>query len=234
MKISKKFSKNLSIMLVCIILGIMVSWQFQSITNNNKVESEENMRLEEVKDALIMEKEKNENMQNKINELQQNLEKYKNAQGNMDQYTQALTNELNEAKMIAGLVDVKGKGVIITIDKGKSDIIEKDILSILNELRASDVQAISINGERIIATSEIRKAGNYFTINGNQILPPIVIKAIADPDNIENALTMTGGVIDNLKDFIKIEIKKSDDITIPKVKDDGTVIKTDLLTPVYQ
>lgn len=231
---SKKFSKNLSIMLVCIILGAMVSWQFQSITNNNKVESQENMRLEEIKDSLIMEKKKNENMQSKIDELQQDLEKYKSAQGNLDQYTQNLINELNEAKMIAGLVDVKGKGVIITIEKDKSDIIEKDILSILNELRASDVQAISINGERIIATSEIRKAGNYFTINGNQVLPPIEIKAIADPDNIENALNMTGGVIDNLKGFVKVDIKKSDDIRIPKVKDDGTIIKTDLLTPVQQ
>lgn len=226
------FSKNIAVMLVCIILGTIVSWQFQSISNNKKVLSQENKRLDEVMEELLNERKNNENMQKKIDELQKDVLFYKNAQGDFDAYKQQLEKELNETRIIAGLVDVKGKGVIIKLDSGVDNVRESDILRVLNELRASDVQAISINDERIIATSEIREAGGYFIINGKQILPPIEIKAIADPANIENALSMTGGVLYKLKDFLKVEIKKSDEVRIPKVRDDGTVIKTDLLTPV--
>ena len=56
---------------------------------------------------------------------------------------------------------------------------------------------------------------------------------IADPDNLERALSMIDGVVDNLEDDgLKVSIKKSDELIIYKFVDDGTSIRTDLLTPV--
>ena len=44
---------------------------------------------------------------------------------------------------------------------------------------------------------------------------------------------MIGGVVENLEgDGLKVSIKKSDEIIINKFVDDGTSIRTDLLTPV--
>jgi len=40
------------------------------------------------------------------------------------------------------------------------------ILTVLNELRAADVQALAVNDERIIATSEVRRVGSYMVVNG--------------------------------------------------------------------
>jgi len=44
-------------------------------------------------------------------------------------------------------------------------------LKLVNELRAAEAQAISINGERIVAMTEIRYADPYMVINGRQIFP---------------------------------------------------------------
>jgi len=231
-----KHGKNLSLTIICIILGIMLSWQYKSISKNKEVASFENKRAEELKDDLLNEKKNNELLMEQIQKLQEEIEKYQAAQGNIDENIALLTKELENTKLLAGLYDVKGKGIIVTLDsKSTSEfdrITENDILRVLNEMRASDVQAISINDERIIATSEIKEAGGYFIINGRQILPPIVIKAIADPENVEYALTMTGGILKKLEAYLKVDVKKDDNIFIPKVRNVGTVIKTDLLTPV--
>ena len=48
---------------------------------------------------------------------------------------------------------------------GLSTVYDEDILDVINELRAAGAQAISINDERIVATTEIRKVDPYIMIN---------------------------------------------------------------------
>ena len=144
-----------------------------------------------------------------------------------------MKNNLLKSRIFAGLETVKGAGIIVTLDNnGFLEVTDLDILNVVNELRASGAQAISVNDERIVAMSEIREAGQYIVINGKQFRAPFVIKAIADPDNMERALMMIDGVVDNLEeDGLNVSLKKSDEIVIGKFIDDGTSIRTDLLTP---
>jgi uncharacterized protein YlxW (UPF0749 family) len=229
-----KINRNASLTLVCLILGIVIAWQFKSINNNQKTSSVENQRIDQVQKELILQKQSNEELVKRNYELKDENMKYENAKGNDSVKTQLLQDELNRVRTITGLVDVKGKGLKVTIDLGESNFIEDlDVLRVINELRASDAQAISINDERIVAMSEIRSAGRYIMVNQKQLLPPFEIKAIADPEKLEHALTMMDGVIDILKGYqLDVKVEKSDNITILKVNDDGSVIKTDLLNPV--
>jgi uncharacterized protein YlxW (UPF0749 family) len=229
-----KINRNASLTLVCVILGIVIAWQFKSINNNQKTSFLDDKSLNQLRDELILQKKSNEELVKRNYELKDENLKYENAKGNDSVKTQLLQDELNRVRIISGLVDVKGKGLKVTIDLGESTFIEDlDILRVINELRASDAQAISINEERIVAMSEIRSAGRYIMVNQKQLLPPFEIKAIADPEKLEHALTMMDGVIDILKGYqLDVKVEKSDNITILKVNDDGSVIKTDLLNPV--
>jgi uncharacterized protein YlxW (UPF0749 family) len=218
--------------LVCVMLGVIVSWQFLSVSSNSKDSQLENMRMDELRSSIINEKDNNDILRSKIASLQSDLEAYKNIQGDSTELYNAMKTELQQAKMIAGLTNVKGKGLIITLSGDSTFYLDYDILLILNELRASDVQAISINDQRVVATTEVRRAGSFLMVNNKQVMMPIEIKAIADPVELENALKITGGVLETIKDTWQITMKRSDDLFIPKVPDDGTVIKTDLLTPV--
>jgi uncharacterized protein YlxW (UPF0749 family) len=70
-------------------------------------------------------------------------------------------------------------------------------------------------------------------INGSQLVPPYTIKAIGQADNMERSLKLLGGVLEKFEYYeFKVNIKKEEVIVIPAVRDDGTVIRIDKLTPV--
>ncbi|HEX3030054.1 MAG TPA: DUF881 domain-containing protein, partial [Clostridia bacterium] len=144
-----KVYRNISLAIICIILGLMIAWQYKSIHHNQQVATIENKREEDLKDELITEKKTNENLQTKLNELENEIKGYENTQGGNNQIIQNLRSELEKTRMIAGLTDVKGKGLIITIQDGDLFLIsDTELLRLLNELKASGTQAISINAVR--------------------------------------------------------------------------------------
>jgi uncharacterized protein YlxW (UPF0749 family) len=230
-----KISKTLSITLICMLLGLTLAWQYQSVRNNQQVETLQQKREDELIAQLLREKENTENLRKKYDELSNENRKYENSFGDLNDSTKRLQESLDKVRMITGLTSVKGKGVVVTFSKEDADsglIRDENILDVLNELRASDAQAIAINDERIVAMSEVRIAGSYIVVNGKQMVAPFVIKVIADPSNVENALNMMNGVVERLQFVYQMDVKveKPDSITIPKVREE--VIKTNLLNLV--
>ncbi len=233
-------SRNLSITLICLILGVMLSWQYKSIQNNKKVASSQAGTLYTLQEELLAEKTKNENLRARNQELEEQVSKYINAEGNNKKIEESLMEEIQRSMTLAGLNDVVGPGVEIVVDDGDySNVMDTHLLVLINEIRASEAQAISINGERIVAMSEIkmtneRTSPHIIVINGRQMQAPFVVKVIADPDKLSNSLNMLEGIVDRLRDYygLEITVKKMDKIEIPKVHDDGSVLKYNLLNPV--
>lgn len=141
-----------------------------------------------------------------------------------------LREDLQFARIEAGFSEVSGQGIEVTLNDSNTVVKpgenanlyvlhDEDILRVLNELRAAGAEALAINGQRVLATSEIRCTGPTILINRNQRLtPPFVIGAIGNQDNLINSLKMRGGVIDNLQFFnIQVAIKKVAQISIPAI-----------------
>ncbi len=229
-----KIARNVAMMLVCVILGIMLSLQYKSINYNQSIASYENKRLDDLKTELITLQGQKNSLQERLQELEQENQTYAKVKAGDSEAAQQIQNNLRKARIFAGLETVKGKGVVVNLDNnGLISVQEYDVLDVVNELRASGAQAISVNDQRIVAMTEIRAAGQYIVINGKQMTAPFVIKAIADPDDLERSLSLLGGVLDRLKeDMLNVSIKKANEVVINKFVDDGTTIKTDLLTPV--
>ncbi|MBP7175302.1 MAG: DUF881 domain-containing protein [Thermoclostridium sp.] len=229
-----KFFKQAALTIVCLILGIVVAMQYRSVKINNSLAVYEQQRSSDLISDLLREKENNEQLSKRIEELQAELQELRNGTSNDADYIQSMKKSILELQILAGKKTVKGKGVIVTIEsQGSAQVEDSNILAVLNELRAADVQALAVNDERIIATSEVRRAGSYMTVNGRKLLPPYIIKAIADPVKLENSLKIMHGIVDILKYYdLKVEVKQDENIIIPAVRDDGTVLRYDLLTPV--
>lgn len=51
-----KFSRNISITIICIILGIMLSWQYKSIESNKRVSASQTKNLYDLQKELLEEK----------------------------------------------------------------------------------------------------------------------------------------------------------------------------------
>lgn len=227
-----RIGRNLALTLVCVLLGIILSWQFRSINDNEKVAALENKRVEDLKTDLLNEQKKREELEKRNRELVETNSKFESAKYDVDKFTETLTDELKKAKMVAGLVDVKGKGVVLTLNnRGFVYVSATNLLDLVNELRAAEVRAITINDERIVAMSEVREAGNYVMVNGRRLSPPFVVKAIGDQDKLFYSLKMVGGILEELQNKLNVTLERVDNVVIPKVRDDGTVIKYDLMTP---
>lgn len=229
-----KIGRSIAITFICIILGTMVAWQYKSINYNQNVAISQNRRVEELKDEIIRLQNTNNELRARLEEIKEENMAFEKGRIDSNETTKLLQDQLKRARTFGGLVDVIGKGVVVTIDNNEfAKVAERDIFDVINELRAAGAQAISVNEERIVAMSEIRETGRYILINGVQMEAPFVIKAISNPDNLERSLNMIDGVIDRLKEWqLKATVKKMDEVIIPKVRDDGSVIKIDMLSTV--
>ena len=89
--------------------------------------------------------------------------------------------------MSAGLLEVKGPGIIITLDYtpleedmgfDPSLIYPEYLLLLLNELNSSGAEAIAINEQRIISTSEIRLLEIILLLMEKSFLDPSYLKLL--------------------------------------------------------
>jgi len=208
---------QLSIAMVCVILGIMLAIQFR--TTQDIRSSLQFQRVEDLTQRLMqVEKERN-SLESQVRDLRQ-------SPGN-----DAAAKDLENIKMGAGVVALQGAGVIITMNDTKLAspvgsrnpnlylIKDEDLLKILNELRAAGAEAIAINNQRLIASSEIRTAGSFISVNSVSLAAPFEIKAIGDPTTLENSLKIRGGVMETLQFWgIQVVVKQSSTVDIPAFK----------------
>ncbi len=131
---------------------------------------------------------------------------------------------IKEMYALAGLTDVKGSGMLITINeepnaKGQQDyanlLQSDDLLRLINVLKSAGANAISINDERLIINSEITNAENCIVINKKKISAPYKIKVLGDFETMNTALLIRGGIIEYLNLFnININIEKVENLTV--------------------
>lgn len=144
----------------------------------------------------------------------------------------ALKEDLVENKILAGTQAVRGRGVIITVDDGTGAaensqelnnlvVHDNDILRIINELRASGAEAISVNGQRIAEQTSVSCAGYTVRINGRTYARPFVIQAIGDSTRMTDRLIGVGGYGKELQEWgVQFRIQSSSEIRIPALDKD--------------
>lgn len=205
-----------AIALVCVVLGFMLAVQFRTTQDIRS-----NISFQRVEDLA----ERLSNTEKERDALVKQVQELRKSSG-----FEALSKEMETVKMGAGVVALEGPGIIVTIDDSKRQtkpgenpnlylIHDDDILKVINELFAAGAEAISINEQRLIASSEIRCAGPTLSVNNTRYSPPYEIRAIGDPQTLENSLKMRGGVAETLQFWgIQVTIKRQEVVAIPAYK----------------
>lgn len=216
---------NKSKIIVAITIGIMsfmmiyvILIQF-SIVKEYDGEEIELMREAELKETLASYKEKYEEINKELIDTKTKIEEYKKDEKSEEDAMALLEEEVAQKNMLLGITNVEGPGIIITmenpIDYTEDEtrkINAEDLALLINELRMAGAEAISINGQRIIATSDVFEIDDYiYTINGVRTTAPFTIKAIGDIKYLQSALNIKGGYIDTHSFYghiIKMETKE--------------------------
>ena len=149
------------------------------------------MREAELRTETANWKTKYEETNKKYEEVLQTIKEYETKTENNQEASELLEKELKEANMLLGKTDVQGNGIVITLSDNRQQKIEiYDILQLVNELNLAGAEAISINDERIITTTDLKEVNSmYIVINGQRISSPYVIKAIGNQTYLESGLT---------------------------------------------
>lgn len=163
-----------------------------------------------------------------LTKTEKELETIRKKVAENDIQAETMEKELEDINMLLGLTDVKGNGVIVTLDDNKQIdeqkvlsidqylIHDTNILRVVNELKSAGAEAISVNDLRITNITSITCVGPVIKIDGERVAAPYIIKAIGFPESLMS-ISIPGGLIQYLKAQGKIvDIKKENDIIIYK------------------
>ena len=213
-----KITLTISIGCTAFILFFVMFTQIKTVQETD-ITGIEIMRETELRAELASWKGKYNEVSAKVEETQNKINEYTNQINNNDDVSLLLADELNEAYMHAGLTDVYGQGIMITLSDNDSRNIDAiDLILLVNELRAAGAEAISINSERVLYRTEIVDiSSKYILVNGSRIEGPYIIKATGDKKYLESSISIKNGYIDEMKaDNKNIEYIVDDNIFIPK------------------
>jgi uncharacterized protein YlxW (UPF0749 family) len=107
----------------------------------------------------------------------------------------------------AGLAAVEGPGLTVALSDAPPEIRsrplpagvaaptaddlvvhQQDIQGVVNALWAGGAEAMTLMGQRVIATTAVRCVGNTLLLHGAVYSPPFVVRAIGDPTRLTAAL----------------------------------------------
>ncbi|MBC2396619.1 DUF881 domain-containing protein [Clostridium tetanomorphum] len=221
----RKWSSQVSVALVCAILGFMLAYQFKMLFKQDRINVNP-YNSADITAQIEQYKKEKEKLNTRVNELETKIKAYEDAAAGRDDSTKTLLKELEDTRILTGTTDVEGEGIIIYLTPNSNifgsgtdfKITDRHLIILINELKYAGAEAISINDIRITGRTGIRISGNTISINGEDRVSPskrIVIKAIGYKKNLEAVLEFP----ETLSDFrgvCEVKYEPSDNIKIDR------------------
>ena len=194
MKIKKeKGIITIIIGIMCFLLTMIIFIQFKTIRYTD-IDTLENMQESELRAEITGIKTKYEEALTKLEETNSKIKEYEETINTEKEASVVLQEELMNSRNILGKNVVQGEGVIVTltdVEVGKfGKIYAKDLIQLVNNLRAAGAEAISINDQRIVPNTYISDiTSTFISVNKKKIVSPYVVKAIGDITYLESGLS---------------------------------------------
>ena len=196
---------RLAITLVAFLIGVLVMAQFATQQRINAKRA----TASGVEGALLISNlvEANARLRQEVSELDVQLDNYRGTTSQAP--LQAMTDDLNRLKILNGAVQVSGPGVRVMLD-GPATVL--DLQDLVNELRNAGAEALSLNDQRIVASTVILpQADGSILVDGVATRRPYRFVAIGDAATLETALLRPGGlltVFSNSREGIRVNVEK--------------------------
>lgn len=221
-----KITMTITIGLICFVLVYVMFLQFRVIEETDITEIE-NMREAELTKNLAEWKSKCSEIETQIDEREKKIKEYKEAMVSSKEASDILEQELKQAKMMLGVTEVTGDGIIVKIEDNEENAITATLLlELVNELKLAGAEAICINNQRIVNMTDIVDINNgYILVNSQKVVSPYEISVIGEQTYLESALNIkNAGFVDKYSKIgYTINIEKVDNITIPKYNGEMTL-----------
>lgn len=178
--------------LVCVLGGLLMTVSAIAARGTDlRSDREADMR-----DLIVSQGRRNEELQHQSARLTEQVSELTGAANADDGQDRALA----EAQAVAGLSELHGPGVRVTLNDAPVDVKpagvdddalvvhQQDIQAVVNALWDGGAEAMTIQGQRVISTTGIKCVGNTVVLHGVPHAPPYVIEAIGDQAAMQASL----------------------------------------------
>jgi uncharacterized protein YlxW (UPF0749 family) len=141
-----------------------------------------------------------------LSALQQQVNTAAAQAGRGDSRVAAAEKSAQALQAPGGLTAVHGPGITVVLDDAPASaatagvdpnqlvVHQSDLQAVVNALWAGGADAMSVAGQRIVATSAVRCVGNTLLLNGEVYSPPFRVAAIGPYQRMQDALDASPGV----------------------------------------
>jgi uncharacterized protein YlxW (UPF0749 family) len=141
-----------------------------------------------------------------VRDLQDAVDRLAKQAGHGDTGVQQARARIRALLAPAGLTATTGPGLEVVLDdapgqpsSGNVDpnqlvVHQSDLQAVVNALWAGGAEAMTIAGQRVIATSAVRCVGNTLLLNGEVFSPPFRVAAIGPSATMQKKLSSSPGV----------------------------------------
>lgn len=166
------------------------------------------------------------NLQHEYYNINSKFKNYDNSYNKDSKILEEIKKEVVYNNQILGKSDLKGPGVIVTLDDGiaptsdyydnmRVTVHDTDIERVINDLRNAGAEAIEVNGNRVTYNNYVICLGVPIILSGIKIPAPFYISAIGNQDLLYNYLNQEQSHVISLKlREVEVNIEKSDKIEI--------------------
>lgn len=221
------------ISIVSLVLGFILAYSYSiSQDKGEQLKGTINFNEQEnYKEELIDQKERNKQLTEEINDKQQVIRNIEQSLLDSEVSVGDLVKEAEMLRILIGDIPSQGKGISVSLQDGAYDpsqvnpndyiVHESHVFKVINELKISGSEAISINGQRLHANSNIRCTGPVITVDGKTFPAPFTIEAVGDPAVLLASVNLGGGIVDQLtSDNIVVTVEEKSKISMPALRDD--------------
>ena len=185
--------------LLSIALGMLLAAQLQSRPLKPTTDNEEGRREAAAQTIKQLEAEQAE-LKRQIADLRARNAAQQKSSGSTSSTLAEIRDELDRQKLLAGMVPLKGRGVMVALDDSATTKVpagddpnlyivhEYHLRDVLNLLWLAGADAVSLNGERVVATTSVYCVGSTILVNDTRLSPPYDFLAIGDQAALEAAL----------------------------------------------
>jgi uncharacterized protein YlxW (UPF0749 family) len=216
------------VLIATIIVGylIVINFNFDREQAAIQLNSQEYQTSLEEKNKLLQEV---NSLASDNRKITNKIDAYDRGGDKTEKIVEDMKKELADYGKLSGLNEVKGQGILITISDGEIDYQEdsyfvkqnkifhdRDASAVLNEIRLSGAEAISVNDHRITPFTGL-KCYNSFLIfeDETDVYPVFNFYVIGDPELMMTDLLSDGSYLNKLKlRGLKVNVEKKDEIIL--------------------
>jgi uncharacterized protein YlxW (UPF0749 family) len=202
-----------------LLFGLGFGLAIQVASNSDSDSALRGARQEDLVRILDELGDRTQRLQDEKQGLEKQRDELENSSDQAEEARKQTVEKERQLGILAGTVAAQGPGITMTIEDTKGTVEADMLLDAIQELRAAGAEAIQVNGVRVVAGTYLSDSGKSVSVDGNKITAPFRFKVIGNPQDLEPALNIPGGVVQTLeKEQATVAVERSDKIVVDALR----------------